>query len=264
MATKQHRLQARGLIENLESRLHTGTPIQDHELAAASTFLQQSAFSAASDYHERLRRLRHQLAARAKVPPAPNGKRNYGGQADGIWMQVQSAYDHLIISTCYAGQVHLKRGRVKVSQRFNQAGRIDFVELKFVSALQACLNGEVRKLLLVKDYQTIDKHWHSAEAFVLPVLPKELIFLYAELFRLPREELHAWLINIGHSILSHLQAALLARAVPEDQPQSRTPQLPLGSLLDDPVAAPILSQAALIKSSTQLLEPGRILVRYHD
>ena len=261
MATKQHRLQARGLIENLESRLHSGNPIQDHELIAASTFLQQNAFPAASDYHGRLRRLRDQLAVRAKSP-APLIKRNYGGQADGLWMQVQSAYDHLIVSTCYAGQVHLKRGRVKISHRFNQAGRIDFVELKFVSALEACLNGEVRKLLLVKDYQAIERNWHSAEAFVLPVLPKELVFLYADLFRFGRAELHAWLINIGHSILAHLQAALSGRALDPDQSQSRTPQLPLGALLDDPVAAPILSQAGELKASTQLLDPSRALVIY--
>ena len=111
----------------------------------------------ASDYFQRLEQikagLRPDQPRRALLP----GKRNYGGEAAGRWMQLQSAYDHVILSTCYEGDFDCKPGRVKVSHRFNQAGRADFVELKFLRSLQPCLNGEIRKLLRVKDYQTHPK-----------------------------------------------------------------------------------------------------------
>lgn len=262
MATKQNRLEARELIEKLESRFHSGPPVQEAEILSASAFLQQKEFSSTSDYHVRLRRLRDQLATRSKELPACYGKRNYGGQADGLWMQIQSAYDHLILSTCYGGEFNLKRGRVKISHRFNRAGRIDFVELKFISALHSCLNGEFRKLVQVKEYQTIKKDWHSAEAFVLPVMPKELIFLYENVFRCPQEELYAWLINFGHDILDNLGDALHSAAPSNGHPSTHSAQLPLHDLPSDPIAATILSQAVFLKSSVQILEPNRVLVRY--
>jgi hypothetical protein len=41
-------------------------------------------------------------------------------------MQIQSAFDHIILSTCYAGEFNLRRGRIKISHRFNHEGRLDF------------------------------------------------------------------------------------------------------------------------------------------
>jgi hypothetical protein len=262
VATKQDRLQAREIIEKLESRFHAGPPLEEAELLSASAFLHQSEFPPASDYHARLHRLREQLATRSKSPRDCHGKRNYGGQADGIWMQVQSAYDHLILSTCYSGEFNLKRGRIKISHRFNHAGRIDFVELKFINALHSCLNGELRKLVLIKDYQAIKKDWRSTEAFVLGVLPKELIFLYDSVFRCPQHEVYSWLINFGHGILDSLAATLRSRAVSDGHRSSHPAQLPLQYIATDPVAANIISQAVTLKSSVQILESNRILVRY--
>ncbi len=263
MATKDNRNQARALIEQLESRLHTGPPIADAELLTVSDFLRRKEFSEASDYHTRLRRLRDQVTVRSKQWVPRHGKRNYGGQAAGAWMQVQSAYDHLILSVCYAGEFNTRRGRIKISHRFNREGRIDFVELKFVSALLPCLNGAFRKLLMVKNYQTIKKDWRVAEAFVLPVLPKELIFLYENVFRAPRHELLAWLINVGHGITGDLRQSLRLGARPEAEPAADpSSQLPLGALVEDQVALPILTQAADLRSTVQCLAPDQALVRY--
>jgi len=87
-------------------------------------------------------------------------------------MQLQSIYDQVILSVCYGGEFNTRRGRVKVSHRFNQEGRVDFVELKFLCSLSPALNGALRKLVLIKDYQKIRKDWDAAEGHILPVLPQ--------------------------------------------------------------------------------------------
>ena len=200
------------------------------------------------------------LAASAVLP----AKRNYGGQAAGHWMQLQSAYDHVILSTCYEGEFDLKPGRVKISHRFNQQGRIDFVELKFLRSLQPCLNGEIRSLLRVRDYPTIRKDWRAAEAFILPVLPQELIFLYQDIFRSPRHEVLAWLVNIGHRIVGDLLEDLRTRPVNGSVPQRGTngDQLCLQAVRTDEVAAPILEHAAALESTVELSDPKTAWVRY--
>ena len=208
MATKDHRRLARGLIEALESRVHVGPPVHEAEVLSAREFLRQNDFPAASDYYHRLGHIQDRLGDRSSAPCSLLAKRNYGGEAAGHWMQLQSAYDHVILSTCYEGEFDLKIGRVKISHRLNQAGRIDFVELKFLRPLHPCLTGEIRTLLRVKDYQHIRKDWHAAEAFVLPVLPQELILLFQDIFRCPRREVLAWLVNIGHRMVEDLLEAL--------------------------------------------------------
>jgi len=252
------------LIEQLESRLHNGAPIQDTELSSVSEFLRQRDFSAASDYHARLVKVRHQLLHRSKHPAPRLGKRNYGGQAGEQWMQVQSAFDHLILSTCYAGEFNTRRGRIKISHRFNREGRIDFVELKFVQSLLPVLNGQFRKLLLVDGYQTVRTDWRVAEAFVLPVVPQELVFLYENVFRCPKHELFAWLINIGHGITQDLGDTLHStlRNGSELRSQNPTGQLPLAAIREDEVAFPIIEKAATLQSTVQCLEPSRVVVRY--
>jgi len=263
LATKEHRIQARGLLEALESRLHVGPPIQDTEIRSAQQFLQEKEFSAASDYHTRLKRVQDQLEVRAREPVPRQGKRNYGGEAGGRWMQVQLAYDHVILSTCYAGEFNMKRGRVKISHRFNREGRIDFVELKFVSALEPYLNGEIRKLLIVRDYQGIKKAWSSAEAFVLPVLPQELIFLYENVFRCPKHEIYTWLVNIGHGIVNDLLNSLQVQPTGEVNTRLGSPgQLGLQLIRADEVAFPIVEKAAALESAVEMMEPGRVVVRY--
>jgi hypothetical protein len=177
-------------------------------------------------------------------------------------MQLQSAYDHIILSTCYDGEFNLQRGRIKISHRFNQAGRVDFVELKFLRSLHASLTGEIRKLLTVKSYQTLRKKWHEAEAFVLEVLPKELIFLYPDIFRCDRGEVFAWLINIGHRLVGDL-----VRELPNTRrtsmPEPGNNQLCLAALRSDEVALPILDMAAALESAVEIDDPRNVVVRYH-
>ena len=174
MATKEHKRQAKGLIENLECRVHAGPPVLAAEIKSAREFLDRSEFSPTSDYYSRLSRIQYRLETRCAQPVVANGKSNYGGGAAGYWMQIQSAYDHVILSTCYDGEHNGQQGRIKISHRFNQEGRIDFVELKFLRSLQPFLNGALRKLVSVCDYQHLKRDWSSAEAFVLAVLPREL------------------------------------------------------------------------------------------
>ena len=264
MATKDHRRYAKGLIEGLESRVHVGPPIRVTEIKLAQEYLRENDFSPASDYFSRLGQIQSRLEPRSGESSLPPPKRNYGGEAAGYWLQLQSAYDHVILSTCYEGGIDGRNGKVKVSHRFNQAGRIDFVELKFLRSLQPCLNGEFRKLVMVRDYGNIRKDWHAAEAFVLPILPRELVFLYPDIFRCPREEVLAWLINIGHRLAKDLITDLEQR--PADawsaQPRANGDQRCLAAVRDDEVAMPILEQALPLESAVELSSPKTAIIRY--
>jgi hypothetical protein len=244
--------------------VHVGPPIQATEILTAQEFLRDNDFSPASDYFNRLGQIQNRLEPRLREAPSPALKRNYGGEAAGCWMQLQSAYDHVILSTCYDGGADGRDGRVKISHRFNQAGRIDFVELKFLRSLQPCLNGEFRKLVMVKDYAKIRKDWHAAEAFVLPVLPRELVFLFQDVFRCPREEVLAWLINIGHRLAKDLVEDLEQRPPngSEEQPQTNGHQRPLAALRSDEVAIPVLEQALVLESAIALSSPKTAVIRY--
>jgi hypothetical protein len=264
VATKDHKRLARGLIEALESRVHAGPPVHETEVRSAREFLCQNDFPLASDYFQRLEQIKSRLEARSGMPSLLPGKRNYGGEAAGRWMQLQSAYDHVILSTCYEGDFDCKPGRVKVSHRFNQAGRVDFVELKFLRSLHPCLNGEIRKLLRVKDYQTLQRDWHAAEAFILPILPQELVFLYQDIFRCPRPEVLAWLVNIGHRMAGDLLEDVRSRPVNGSVPHRGTngDQLCFQAIRNDEVAWPILEHAAFLESAVDLSNPQTARVRY--
>jgi hypothetical protein len=262
MPTKEHKRHARGIVEALESRAHAGPSVGSTEILSARTFLEQHDFSPASDYFGRLARLQNCLHHRAAKPRAD--KRNYGGEAAGSWMQVQSIYDHVILSTCHDGEFNSRRGRVKISHRFNQAGRIDFVELKFLRSLQPCLTGEIRKLLLVKEFSHLHQDWHEAEAHVLRVLPQELVFLFADLFRCSRTEMFSWLINIGHRTVADLLGDLRAGRVNGcgRETGASTNQLRLKEVSSDGVALPILEQAAVLESSVESGAAESVVVRY--
>jgi len=264
VATKDHKRYARGLIEQLESRVHVGPPVHATEILSARDYLRQSDFSPASDYFSRLLQIQHRLETRSKEPSLPAAKRNYGGEAAGHWMQLQCAYDHVILSTCYEGEFNWKQGRIKISHRFNQEGRVDFVELKFLRSLQPVLNGEIRKLLLVRGFQELRKDWRAAEAFVLEVLPRELIFLYPRIFDCERCELFAWLINIGHGLASDLLKDLQTRPVNGSVPKNgRNPdQHCMTAIRSDDVARSILEKAALLQSVVEVGAPKTAVVRY--
>ena len=261
MATKEHRRQAKGLIEGLEGRLHAGPPVEPSELRSAREFLERSQFPPASDYFLRLSQLQWHLQTR-ESQPAILRKFNYGGQAGGQWIQVQTAYDHLILSSCYGGQQNGQRGRIKLSHRFNRAGRIDFVELKFLQSLQPVLNGALRKLISMCEYQQLKKDWSSADAFVLPVLPRELVFLYADIFRCDRAEVLAWLINIGHTLCTDLLGSIsLTPGLPQADVQSGT-QLDISEIRHDAVGWPILQSAAELNSTVEPIDEKTVIVRY--
>jgi len=264
VATKEHKKQARGLIEGLESRVHLGPPIHAAEITSVRQFLHRSDFSPASDYFSRLSQIQFRLQSRAQQVGAAPAKRNYGGEAGGYWMQLQSAYDHVILSICYEGDFNLQHGRVKISHRFNVEGRIDFVELKFLRSLNPALNGAIRKLLIVKEYGVLRKDWLEAEAFILEVFPRELIFLYPDIFRCERSQMVAWLVNIGHrlahDLVDHLQAGTVNGHIPRSDGNSN--QLCLAAVRTDEVALPILENAAQIESVVELTDPKNVVVRY--
>jgi hypothetical protein len=263
VATKEHKRYAKGLIEKLESRIHCGPRIEHGELLSVRQFLHQNDFSPASDYFRRLGQIQDRLAGRVNGEnghPAPQGKRNYGGQAGGRHMQLQSVYDHVILSVCYGGEFNTRRGRVKVSHRFNQEGRVDFVELKFLCSLSPALNGAMRKLVLVKDYQKIRKDWDATEAYILPVLPQELVFLYNDIFRCEKADVFGWLVNIGHLIAAELLSELDSRA--EQPVNGNSEQLPLHVVREDAVAVPILQRAAARECAVEIEDERSVLVRY--
>jgi hypothetical protein len=264
VATKDHKRYARGLIEQLESRIHVGPPVHRTEILSARQYLLESDFSPTSDYFSRLMQIQHRLETRSNQPAGRVAKRNYGGEGAGRWMQLQCAYDHVILSTCYEGEFNLRQGRIKISHRFNEQGRVDFVELKFLRSLQPVLNGEIRKLLLVKNFPELKKDWLAAEAFVLEVLPRELMFLYDRIFDCERSELFAWLINIGHGLVSDLLADLKTRPMNGSLSRAgRNPdQLCLTAIRNDEIAGPIVEKAALLQSVVEVADPKRVLVRY--
>jgi hypothetical protein len=178
-------------------------------------------------------------------------------------MQVQSAYDHIIVSTCYAGEFNTQRGRIKLSHRFNRAGRVDFIEVKLLKSLHPALHGEYRKLLVLKNYQACNREWHEAEAFVLPVLPRELIFLYPEVFRIPRGQMLAWLVNIGHSLTADLCKAMYQESINGvNSVSERGTQLPLKDIPKDDVAVPILEKSSGLQASIEMLDSGNVLISY--
>jgi hypothetical protein len=266
VATKENRRQAKAIVEELETRVHVGPPIGSNEIVSAHDFLRQSDFSPASDYFGRLQQIQHRLASRPAEPPQLKpGKRDYGGEAAGYWMQVQSAYDHVILSICYEGEFNCKRGRVKISHRFNQEGRLDFVEAKLLRSMDPCLTGAFRKLLMIQNFQSIRKGWLEAEAFVLEVLPKELIFLYDNLFRCERSEIFTWLNNVGHRLVGDLLEDLSSRPLNgvNRNPGRNPEQLELSALRTDEIAWPILAKAALLESVVELSGPKTAVVRYH-
>jgi hypothetical protein len=260
VATKEHKRHAKGLIEQLESRIHCGPRIEHGELLSVRQFLHQNDFSPASEYFRRLVLLQDRLAGRENGQPTTQGKRNYGGQAGGRHMQLQSIYDHLILSVCYGGEFNTRRGRVKVSHRFNQEGRVDFVELKFLCSLSPALNGAIRKLVLVKDYQQIRKDWDATEAFILPVLPQELVFLYKDIFRSEKTDIISWLINIGHVLAGDLLVDLDSPV--EQANNGNSDQLPLHHVRDDALALQILRKAATRDCAVELEDERLALVRY--
>jgi hypothetical protein len=264
VATKEHKRKVRGLIEGLEYRIHVGPPVRDTEIHSAKQFLLENNFSPSSDYFNRLCQIQNRLCSRVKEPPLPQVKRNYGGEAGGHFMQVQSAYDHVILSTCYDGELNCKRGRIKISHRFNEQGRIDFVELKFLQSLEPCLNGELRKLLMVSASQTTRKDWQTAEAFVLPVLPRELIFLYPDIFRCPRTEILAWLVNIGHGIVDDLRQDLTTCGPSESKPRlnGERDQLCLAAVKSDSVAWPIIEKTSGMEASIDCIDEKNVVVKY--
>lgn len=272
MATKEHKRQAKALVEELESRVHGGTPICTTELVSARDFLLQSDFSPASDYFGRLRQIQDRLQTRPMDLPVRRTKRDYGGEAAGYWMQVQSSFDHVILSLCYEGEFNWKRGRIKISHRFNQQGRIDFVEAKLLRSLDPNLNGAIRKLLMVKNFQSIRKDWLESEAFVLEILPKELLFLYDSIFRCERHEILAWLTNIGHRQIADLLNDLSKRSL-NSLPRSRAAngddgnghgQKDLSALRTDEVAWPILARAASLESIVEIVDSKNVVLRYHE
>lgn len=264
VATKEHKRQVRGLIEALESRVHLGPPVRDTEIASAQEFLRQNDFAPNSHYFGRLTQIQHRITSRLVAPASSSGKRNYGGLAGDRWMQLLSVYDHVILSTCYEGDFATQSGKVKISHRFNRAGRIDFVELKFLRSLHSCLNGEIRTLVRLKDYQNLQREWWASEAFVLQVLPRELIFLHGDIFRFPRNEVLAWLVNIGHRMAGDLVTELGRSPAPNDKPHDSDngEQLPLERTRHDEVAWPILERARSLECTVEPGDPKTVVIRY--
>ncbi len=252
-------------MDGLEVRVHSGPPVQVSEIASVREFLHEKEFAPASDYFNRLDQIRNRLDTRSRSPAVQQGKRDYGGEAAGYWMQVQSAYDHIILSTCFGGEFNSQYGRVKISHRFNQTGRMDFVELKFLRSLQPALNGAIRKLLLVRDYQNLRKDWIAADAFILEVLPRELIFLFEDIFRCERNDLFAWLINIGHRLTGDLVTALEQRTVNGHNParQGESKQLALQELSSDAVAFPIVRQSSGLEAEVEITGSKTAVIEYH-
>ena len=251
-------------MDGLEVRVHSGPPVQVSEIASVREFLQDNDFAPASDYFSRLEQIQTRIETRRNIPTVQQGKRDYGGEAAGYWMQVQSAFDHIILSTCFSGDFNSQHGRIKISHRFNQTGRLDFVELKFLRSLQPALNGAIRKLLLVRDYQNLRKDWIAAEAFILEVLPRELVFLFGDIFRCERNDLFAWLINIGHRLTGDLVTALEQRTVNgyDAARQAESRQFALHEVSSDAVAFPILKQSSRLEAVVEVTGSKTAVVEY--
>jgi len=118
----------------------------------------------------------------------------------------------------------------------------------------------MRKLVLVKDYQKIRKDWDAAEAYILPVLPQELVFLYNDIFRCEKADVFGWLVNIGHLIAAELLSELDSRA--EQPVNGNSEQLPLHVVREDAVAVPILQRAAARECAVEIEDERSVLVRY--
>ncbi len=116
----------------------------------------------------------------------------------------------------------------------------------------------------MKDYQQLAGDWHRAQGFVLRVLPQELIFLYTDIFRVPRGEMFGWLINIGHQLVGSLTEALRIGGVNgvEHGTAGMANQLPLAAIQHDVVAMPILEKAAALHASADMLDETEVQISY--
>lgn len=248
--TKEARREARRRLDALESALRAGAVLQPLEIRQFAEFLRAHGFAPNSSYFARLAEI--EAFVRSHPVPPDAAKRDYAGYAAGCWMQVQSVYDHVILSVCYEGEFRGQRGRIKISHRFNRGGRTDFVEAKLLRSLDPVLDGALRKLVTVRGFPGLSPEWWTASAYALRVLPRELLFLHPDLFRYPRERILAWLVNIGHQTVADLVAELEeSTEVPETGPAGR--QWPVTWLRRDAVAWPILQQAARLEAS---VDPG--------
>src|SRR5262249_35127444 len=127
---------------------------------------------------------------------------------------------------------------------------------------------------------------------VLPVLPRELVFMYPSLFRSARSELLAWLINIGHGMVTDLvedlasgstgshnghpqgvaSTNLTPRSINPDQAPQRSSathslrgikkQEPLSEIVGDRVAWPILNEIGSLTSVVDIIDSRTVQVRY--
>ena len=81
---------------------------------------------------------------------------------------------------------------------------------------------------------------------MLPILPQELVFLYENIFRCPREQVLAWLVNIGHRLAKDLMQDLEQQPPADGEdtpPRANGEQRPLSAVRSDDVAMPILENA---------------------
>ena len=92
-----------------------------------------------------------------------------------------------------------------------------------------------------------------------------MVFLFEEVFRSPREELFAWLINIGHGLVDDLLKDLGDR--PPNGYHQLSPknpdQLCLTAVRTDSVALPILERTAALESGVELEGDETAVVRYY-
>jgi len=123
----------------------------------ARTLLLQHEFSPSSDYFNRLAGVQSRLRTRVIAPALASVKRNYGGASAAAGCRSRCLRPPHPEHVLRRRVPHPAGGRVKSPIGSTSRAASTSVELKFLQSLHSPLDGQLRKLLLVRDFATIHK-----------------------------------------------------------------------------------------------------------
>jgi hypothetical protein len=162
------------------------------------------------------------------------GKRDYYGVFHhNRRLQVMPVYDHIFLSRVYGG-------RLKMSWRFNRAGRLDLIDSIVIVREGPKNNPE--HLVLVEGFQSCDPEWSERPAeYIMP--PDEIRYVHGSFDRLDLQDLYQSLIRFGHSMCREFLADLDTGGV-KNFDQYRSNQKPLTHVAKDEPAMYMLRRVA--------------------
>ena len=189
-----------------------------------------------------------------------SGKYDYVGHIGSYFLQAVIAYDHLFLTRVYSGEFHARKGKIKISNRFNSEGRLDLIDAKLIRSLDAHMDGAIRHLVTIDGYRTLSKDWQTAPLLYLSCIPKEMIFVKGDILRASPPKLYNTLVGYAYRTASDLLDGISRETIAAETPRNPQ-QLPLDKIVHNDMAMYILGKAASLIPRCELLE-GRLRLSY--